>query len=398
MKILVINSGSSSIKYQLFNMPEQEVICSGLVERIGLENPEIHYKSTKDKIDRVCEIPNHKIGLEKVVKFLLDEEYGVIKSTSEIEAVGHRVVHGGSSFSNTTIVNDEVKSKIKELFSLAPQHNPPNYEGIVVAEKMFPNAKQIAVFDTAFHQTIPVEAYKFSIPTKFLEEYKIRKYGFHGTSHKYVSEKAIEHLGVRHSKIITIHLGNGCSMTAVKNGKSVETSLGFGPVSGLIMGTRSGDIDQAIIFHLVNNLGYTLNEVNSMLQKESGMYGLTGYSDLRDIESEAENGNKDCQLALDMNAYRIKQYIGSYTAAMNGLDAIVFTAGIGENSDIIRELVCTNMEYYGIDLDTEKNKVRAKELTEIHTLNSKTKILIIPTNEEVEIAKQTFKLISEIKD
>ncbi len=398
MKVLVINSGSSSIKYQLFNMPEEEVICSGLVERIGLNNPEIHYKSGNDKIDRVCDIPNHKMGLEKVVKFLLDEEFGVIKSTSEIEAVGHRVVHGGSSFSNTTIINDEVKSKIKELFSLAPQHNPPNYEGIVVAEKMFPKAKQIAVFDTAFHQTMPVEAYKYSIPNKFLEENKIRKYGFHGTSHKYVSEKAIEYLGTKHSKIITIHLGNGCSMTAVKNGKSIDTTLGFGPVTGLIMGSRSGDIDHAIIFHLVNNLGYKLDEVNSMLQKESGMLGLTGFSDLRDIESEAENGNKECQLALEMNAYRIKQYIGSYTAAMNGLDAIVFTAGIGENSDIIRKLVCTNMEYFGIDIDIEKNKVRAKKITEINTLNSKTKILIVPTNEEVEIAKQSFELINlEVK-
>ncbi len=393
MKILVINSGSSSIKYQLFNMPQEDVICSGLVERIGLDNAEIHYKSTTNKIDEVVDIPNHKIGLEKIVNLLLDAKTGVLKSTSEIEAVGHRVVHGGSTFSNTTVINKEVKDKIKALFSLAPQHNPANYEGIVVAKKMFPEAVQIAVFDTAFHQTIPVEAYKYAIPTKFFDEEHIRLYGFHGTSHKYVSEKAIAYLGIANSKIITIHLGNGCSMTAIKNGKSIDHSLGFGPVTGLIMGSRSGDIDHAIIFYLVNSLGYSLDEVNSLLQKESGMLGLTGFSDLRDIEAEASKGNKECQLALDMNAYRIKKYIGSYAAAMNGLDAIVFTAGIGENSVVIRKLVCSNMEYLGIDLDIEKNNIRAKEITEIHKSNSKTKILIIPTNEEVEIAKQSYQLM-----
>jgi len=393
MKVLVINSGSSSIKYQLFKMPKEEVICSGLVERIGSNNAEIHYKSSINKIDEVLDIPNHKIGLEKIVTLLLDTKVGVLKSTSEIEAVGHRVVHGGSTFSKTTVITQQVKGKIKTLFSLAPQHNPANYEGIIVAEKMFPNAKQIAVFDTAFHQTIPVEAYKYAIPNKFLDENKIRKYGFHGTSHKYVSEKTIEYLGIDTSKIITIHLGNGCSMTAVKNGKSIDTTLGFGPVTGLVMGSRSGDIDHAIIFYLVDSLGYNLDNVNSMLQKESGMLGLTGYSDLRDIEAEAEKGNKECQLALDMSAYRIKQYIGSYAAIMNGLDAVVFTAGIGENSDVIRKLVCTNLEYLGIDLDIEKNNIRAKEIIEIHKVNSRTKILIVPTNEEVEIAKQSFELI-----
>ena len=394
MKVLVINSGSSSIKYQLFNMPQEEVICSGLVERIGLADAEIHFKSSTNKIDEVTTIGNHKVGLEKIVDLLLDTKVGVLKSTSEIEAVGHRVVHGGSTFSKTTVVTQEVKDKIKALFSLAPQHNPANYEGIVVAENIFPNAKQVAVFDTAFHQTIPVEAYKYAIPNKFLSEENIRVYGFHGTSHKYVSEKTIEHLGIENSKIITIHLGNGCSMTAIKNGKSIDHTLGFGPVTGLIMGSRSGDIDHAIIFYLVNSLGYKLDEVNNMLQKESGMLGLTGFSDLRDIESEAEKGNKDCQLALDMNAYRIKKYIGSYAAIMNGLDAIVFTAGIGENSDVIRKLVCTDLEYLGIELDAEKNNIRAKEITEIHKVNSKTKILIVPTNEEVEIAKQSFELIN----
>lgn len=393
MKILVINSGSSSIKYQLFKMPEEEVICSGLVERIGIYDAKIHYKSSTHKIDDVADIPDHKVGLKKIVDLLLDNKVGVIRSTSEIEAVGHRVVHGGSSFSNTTIINKEVKNKIKSLFSLAPLHNPPNYVGIDVAESIFPEAKQIAVFDTAFHQTIPTVAYKYAIPNKFLNEHKIRLYGFHGTSHKYVSEKAITHLGIKDSKIITIHLGNGCSMTAVKDGKSIDHTLGFGPVTGLIMGTRSGDIDPAIIFHLVNNLGYKLDDVNTMLQKESGMLGLTGYSDLRDIESEAEKGNKECQLALDMNAYRIKKYIGAYAAAMNGLDAIVFTAGIGENSVLIRKLVCKDMQYLGIDLDIQKNDLRAKKLTEVQSDVSKVKVLIIPTNEEVEIAKQSYQLV-----
>ncbi len=395
MKILVINSGSSSIKYQLFNMPSQEVICSGIVERIGLKNPKIKYKSKDTTIERVCRISDHKVGLEKVVKFLLDEEVGVIKSTSEIQAVGHRVVHGGSTFSNTVVVNDKVKDKIKELFSLAPQHNPANYEGIVVAETIFPEAKQIAVFDTAFHQTMPIEAYKYAIPNEFLEEKNIRRYGFHGTSHKYVSEQARAYLGEDNSKkIITVHIGGGCSMTAIKDGKSINTSLGFGPVSGLIMGSRSGDVDQSIIFHLVNNLGYELDAVNKMLQAESGMVGLTdGLSDYRDIEAEADKGDEKCKLALKMSAYRIKQYLGNYIAILNGVDAIVFTAGVGENSIVLRKLVCEDLDFFGIEIDVEKNDVKARELVEIQSEKSKVKLLIIPTDEEVEIAKQSYELI-----
>jgi acetate kinase len=396
MKILVINSGSSSIKYQLFNMPQEEVICSGIVERIGLEIGKIVFKTDQNKIEEEFEIANHKVGLERIVYYLLDEKVGVIKSTSEIEAVGHRVVHGGSTFSQTTVVNDQVKDKIKELFTLAPQHNPANYEGIIVAESIFPNAKQIAVFDTAFHQTMPIEAYKYAIPNKFLDEHNIRKYGFHGTSHKYVTEKTREYLGAENSsKIITLHLGGGCSMTAVKDGESIDTSLGFGPVTGLIMGSRSGDIDHSIIFYLVNSLGYKLDEVNSLLQNESGMIGITeGLIDLRDIEAEAEKGNKKCQLALDMNAYRVKQYLGSFIATLNGVDAIVFTAGVGENSIVLRKLICDNLEVFGIEIDEEKNDIKARKLTEIHSTNSKVKILIVPTNEEVEIAKQSFELIS----
>jgi len=392
MKILVINSGSSSIKYQLINMPSQEVICTGLVERIGLDNAEIHYKKIDFELNNVSNIPNHKIGLEKVVTLLLDQQNGVIKSTDEIDAVGHRVVHGGSNFSKTTIINNEVKEKIKSLFTLAPQHNPANYEGILVAETIFAKAKQIAVFDTAFHQTIPEKAFKYAIPNHLLEEYNIRLYGFHGTSHKYVSEQAIAHLKKENSKIISIHLGNGCSMTAIENGKSLDHSLGFGPVTGLVMGSRSGDIDHTIIFYLVNELGYSIDKVNSLLQKESGMLGLTGFSDLRDIEKEASKGNKDCQLALEISSYRIKKYIGSYAAAMNGLDALIFTAGIGENSSLIRKMTCENMSFLGIDLDSVKNE-NAKGFSEIQSSISKTKIFVIPTNEEVEIAKQTYKLL-----
>ncbi|WP_431167697.1 acetate/propionate family kinase [Tenacibaculum halocynthiae] len=393
MKILVINSGSSSIKYQLFSMPEQDVICHGLIERIGLSDSAIHYASKTEKIEEVTTLNNHKEGLERVVNLLLDDKIGVIKSTEEIKAVGHRVVHGGSTFTNTVEVTKEVKDKIKELFSLAPLHNPANLEGISVAEAIFSTAKQIAVFDTAFHQTIPVIAHKYAIPNKFLVENNIRLYGFHGTSHKYVSELANEYLKKEKSKIITIHLGNGCSMTAIKNGISIDHSLGFGPVSGLIMGSRSGDIDHSLIFYLVNELGYKTDDVYTMLQKESGMLGLTGYSDLRDIEKEASLGNVACKLALDMNAYRIKKYIGSYVAAMNGLDAIVFTAGIGENSSMIRNLVCTEMETFGIELDKNKNDIRAKELIDVSLDSSRVKILVIPTNEELEIAKQSFNLL-----
>jgi acetate kinase len=394
MKIVIINSGSSSIKYQLIEMPSKEIICSGMIDRIGLDTSNLSYVTKTNKIEKLIPIANHKIGLEKIASLLMDESVGVIKSTKEIDAVGHRVVHGGSHFSDTTVINDEVKDRIKQLFELAPLHNPANFEGIVVAEDIFDTAKQVAVFDTAFHQTLPVEAYKYAIPNFLLTENKIRVYGFHGTSHKYVSEQAIDYLE-KSSKIITIHLGNGCSMSAIKDGKSIDTTLGFGPMNGLIMGTRSGDVDQSAIFYMVNSLGYSVNEVSTMLNKQSGMLGLTGFSDLRDIESNAEKGNKECQLALDMNAYRIKKYIGSYVAALGGLDAIIFTAGIGENSSYIRKLVCTDMEYFGLELDSDKNELRSKEIREINLPQSKAKILVIPTNEEIEIAHQVFELLSK---
>ncbi|GEL11214.1 acetate kinase [Flavobacterium glycines] len=392
MKIVIINSGSSSIKYQLIDMPAREVICSGMIDRIGLETSNFSYKTNKDSLEEILPIPNHKIGLEKISSLLMDEKLGVIKSTAEIEAVGHRVVHGGASFSDTVLITEEVKEKIKQLFELAPLHNPANLEGIIVAEEVFSSAKQIAVFDTAFHQTMPEVAYRYAIPNYLLTENKIRAYGFHGTSHKYVSEKAIGFLE-KSSKIITVHLGNGCSITAVKDGKSIDHSMGFGPMNGLIMGTRSGDIDQSVIFYMVNTLGYQLNEVNTVLQKQSGMLGLTGHSDLRDIQANAEKGDLNCQLALDMNVYRIKKYIGSYAAVLNGIDAIVFTAGIGENSAYIRKSVCADMQFLGLELDEAKNAIRSSEIREINTVNSKTKILVVPTNEELEIANQVYDLI-----
>lgn len=376
------------------DMPSETLICSGLVERIGYKNATISYKTNGENLQQTHNIESHKQGLKRVVALLLDPEKGVITHTNEIEVVGHRVVHGGNSFSDTTLITSEVKEKIQQYAALAPLHNPGNLEGILVAEEIFPTAKQVVVFDTAFHQTIPAKAKRYAIPTSFYEEHGIQVYGFHGTSHQYVSEKAITYLGMESSKIITIHLGNGCSMTAVKDGKSIDHSLGFTPSNGLIMGTRSGDIDHAIIFHLVNNLDYTLDEVKTLLTNQSGMLGLTGHVDLRDIQAEAENGNKDCQLALSMNAYRIKKYIGSYAAAMNGLDAIVFTAGIGENSSVIRQLVCEDMEVFGMNLDTTKNDQRSGDLREINSDASKVKILVIPTNEELEIAKQAFELVS----
>lgn len=392
MKILIINSGSSSIKYQLMVMPENEVICSGMIDRIGLETSNITLKTATASREETLPIPNHKVGLQKVANMLLDPEKGVIKSTSEIAAVGHRVVHGGSDFSATVKIDDKVKEKIKQLFELAPLHNPANLEGINVAEEIFSSAQQIAVFDTAFHQTMPEVAYKYAIPNYLLTENKVRVYGFHGTSHKYVSEKAINYLK-DNSKIITIHLGNGCSMAAIKDGKCIDTSMGFSPSNGLIMGTRAGDIDQSVVFYMIKNLGYTPDEVNAVLLKQSGMLGLTGYSDLRDIEAEAEKGNKDCILALQMNAYRIRKTIGAYAAALNGLNAIVFTAGIGENSSYMRNLICTDMDYFGIEIDTGKNELRSKELREINSEKSIVKVLVVPTDEEYEIANQVYQLL-----
>ena len=392
MNIIIINTGSSSIKFQMIAMPDQKVICSGLVDRIGLGSSNLVYETQNTKVQEVLDIDNHEAGLKKISELLVDPKIGVIKDTSEITAVGHRVVHG-ERFSDPMKITEKVKEKIKDLFLLAPLHNPAHLQGINVAEEIFSDAEHIAVFDTAFFQTIPEVAHKYAIPNEIADKYHIRQYGFHGTSHKFVSERAIEFLGVKESKIITIHLGNGCSITAVKDGKSIDHSMGFSPANGLIMGTRSGDIDHSVVFYL-NDLGFSVKEISDLLQKKSGMLGLTGYSDLRDIERLAEEGNKDCLLALAMNAYRIKKFIGSYTAAMGGLDAIVFTAGVGENSPYLRNLVCKNMEFFGLEIDEEKNSLRSKEIRAIHKDNSKTKILVIPTNEELEIAKQVYGLLN----
>ncbi len=395
MQVLVINSGSSSIKFQVFKMPSAAVKCSGLVERIGLENAVITYKVNGEKHTKTTDIPTHKEGLELVAGYLLDTEVGVIKSKDDIDAVGHRVVHGGSTFAKTVVINETVKSKIKDLYSLAPLHNPANLEGVLVAESIFTKAKQVAVFDTAFHQTMPVEAYKYAIDNTFLEEHQIRAYGFHGTSHKFVSEKAREVLGEENSKkLISVHLGNGCSITAVKDGKSVDHSMGFGPMNGLVMGTRCGDIDPAVLLYMVNSLGYTLEEASTTLQKKSGMLGLTGFSDMRDIEAKAAAGDKICKDALAINTYRIKKFMGSYISVLNGVDAIIFTAGIGENSDTVRKMVCENMDFFGITLDEEKNAIRSGEIREIQAKDAKVKVMVIPTDEELEITKQVYELIN----
>ncbi len=394
MNILIINAGSSSIKYQVITMPSESVICEGLVERIGSKDAVLIYKTGKEDLKETCEIPHHQIALKKITDLLLDSKRGVISDTKEIEIVGHRVVHGGNSLTKTTLISDQLKEQIKELSTLAPLHNPHNLEGIVLAEKTFPSAKQVAVFDTAFHQTLPAQAKRYALPDAFYSEHGIQVYGFHGISHKYVADQAIKYLRNQKSKIITIHLGNGCSMTAVLNGKSVDHSMGFTPSNGLIMGSRSGDIDHSLIFHMVQKLGYGLEEVNELLNKQSGLLGLTGHRDLRNIEAEAEKGNALCQLALLMSAYRIKKYIGAYTAAMNGLEAVVFTAGIGENSSVLRNMVCEHMDYLGMQIDTKRNQARSQNIREISTDSSKVRILVIPTNEELEIAKEVYDVCS----
>ncbi|MEH6656682.1 acetate kinase [Leeuwenhoekiella marinoflava] len=394
MKILIINSGSSSIKFQLIHMPHAAVLASGMVERIGIEEGAISYKNTNKDFSKSMNFPDHASGLQKIADLLMDSEVGVISSADEVDAVGHRVVHGGKQFTETIKVNEEVKANIKRLFSLAPLHNPAHLTGIEVAEDLFKNAPQVCVFDTAFFTTIPQKAYQYAIPKHFMEDSRIRLYGFHGTSHKYVSEKAIEHLGDPEAKLITIHLGNGCSMAAIKAGKAIDTSMGFGPANGLIMGTRAGDIDQSVVFYMQEHLGYSVKEVSDILLKKSGMLGLTGYSDLRDIEAAAAAGDAACALALEMNAYRIRKFIGAYAAALNGVDAIVFTAGIGENSSTIRSKVCREMEYLGIELDESLNGQRSKQLREIQSAFSKVKIIVIPTNEELAIATQVYELIN----
>ncbi|RKR08046.1 acetate kinase [Maribacter vaceletii] len=392
MNILVINSGSSSIKFQLIQMPSEKVLCKGLLERIGLEDSIFSYNKGSYSNKEKTQIPNHSDGLDKISQFLLDPSQELISSVSDINMVGHRVVHGGSKFNAPTKVTLEVLKEIEALSFLAPLHNPANAEGIRVAMNVFKDAEQIAVFDTAFFQTLPEIAYTYAIPKDIALKHKIRAYGFHGTSHKYVSEKVNSILKKKQSKIITIHLGNGCSITAIKNGKSIDHSLGFSPTNGLVMGTRCGDIDQSIIFYMMESLNITGQEVSNILQKESGLLGLTGHSDLREIEEKAKAGNRDCILALQLSAYRIKKYIGSYITVLSGLDAIVFTAGIGENSSTLRKLICEGLECFNIQLDTEKNNLKIDGIRDIGSSHSRARILVVPTNEELEIAKQSYSL------
>lgn len=400
MNILVVNAGSSSIKYQLFKMPNEKPVCSGLLERIGMVGSAITHKvfigNAEKAIKKNVHLPDHEAGLKELAGLLTDTETGVIQNPEEIDAVGHRVVHGGESFKATAVITAEVKEEIRKLFSLAPLHNPANYLGIEVAEKIFTKAAQVAVFDTAFHQTMPEKAFRYAIPPSFYNDFGIRVYGFHGTSHKYVSMQAAKYLQNAKAKIISIHLGNGCSMAAVDSGKCIDTSMGFSPLGGLIMGTRSGDIDASVIFYLADELGYNINQVKDLLNKQSGMLALTGFTDMRDISKAIAEGDKQSELACEMYAYRIKKYIGSYAAVLNGLDAIVFTAGAGENDANMRMRVCANLSFLGIVPDEEKNNLRSANIREINTDASPVKVLVIPTNEELEIAQQCFELLSEL--
>ena len=400
MNILVINAGSSSLKYQIINILSQQVLAKGLAERIGIEGSRIkHHYATEDGFgDFVLnkELPEHSTAFEAIAQLLTHPEFGVIESPDNIKAIGHRIVHGGEKFSKTQIITPEVKEKIRALIPLAPLHNPANLVGVEASEKFFPNAIQVAVFDTAFFSTLPEHAFRYAIPNKFYKENRIRVYGFHGTSHKYVYSEAKKFLKNDELKAITIHLGNGASMAAIdKDGKSIDTTLGFGPLCGLAMGTRSGDIDPSVIFYMVEELGFSLQEVKNILNKESGMLGLGGSSDARDINEKCEQGDADAKLTLELYTYRIKKYIGSYFAALNGIDTIIFTAGLGENDAVVRSWSCKNLEALGIKLDEEANVKfnHTKVPVEIQAPESKVKILIIPTNEELEIAQQTYELI-----
>ncbi|WP_353093903.1 acetate kinase [Tissierella praeacuta] len=398
MKILVINCGSSSLKYQLIDMNGEEVLCKGLVERIGIEGSKIKHDTTgKERVIIEEPMADHKVALGLVLNALIDENHGAIKSMDEIGAVGHRVVHGGETFASSVVIDDEVMKVLDECIELAPLHNPPNITGIEACKELMPSTPMVAVFDTAFHQTMEADNYIYPIPYEFYEKYKIRRYGFHGTSHKYVSLRAAEILGkdIKDLNIVTCHLGNGSSVCAVQGGKSMDTSMGFTPLEGLAMGTRSGDIDPAIIPFIMDKENMSFEEVNNMLNKQSGVYGISGISsDFRDLEVAMNEGNKRAKLALDVFVNRVKKYVGAYVATMCRIDALVFTAGIGENSSYIREKVCEGLECLGIKIDSELNDVRGEEAKLNKDLTSAT-ILVIPTNEELMIARDTLELVSK---
>lgn len=396
MKVLVINCGSSSLKYQLIDMENENVLAIGLAERIGIEGARVkHEIPGMDKIVIEKPMKDHKDALKIVLDALIDEKHGAIKDLKEINAVGHRVVHAGEKYSESVIINDDVINALEECIELAPLHNPPNLIGIRACQELMPGVEMAGVFDTAFHQTMPSSSYIYPLPYELYEKYGIRKYGFHGTSHRYVSARAAEFLGkdMNEMKIVTCHLGNGASLAAVKNGKSIDTSMGFTPLEGLAMGTRCGDIDPAIVTFIMEKEKLDINGINNLMNKKSGVLGISGVSsDFRDIEGAAEEGNERAKLALDKFNMRVKKYIAGYAAVMGGVDAVVFTAGLGENSSSNREEICEGLEFMGIKIDDEKNNVRGKDAI-ISTDDSKVKVLVIPTNEELMIAKDTVELL-----
>ncbi|MDO5754923.1 MAG: acetate kinase [Tissierellia bacterium] len=395
MKILVINCGSSSLKYQIFDMDDESVLVQGLVERIGIEGSRLTQKHGDDKYVVEEEIPNHDHAVKMVFDAIQDKEHGVIESIDEIQAIGHRVLHGGDKLSESTIIDQKVKDVIREFIKFGPLHNPANLMGIEACEKAAPGKKNIAVFDTAFHQTMPPEIYMYGIPYKFYEKYRLRKYGFHGTSHRYLTLRTAEIMEKKPEdlNIITVHLGNGSSLSGVKEGKCLVTSMGLTPLEGLIMGTRSGDLDPSAMTFLMNEEGYTADEMNELLNKESGVLGISGISsDFRDLEEAAKKGNERAQLALDMFNYRCKRFLGSYMITLGHVDCITFAGGLGENSPETRATLLENLEEYGIKIDPEKNNCRGKEQI-ISTDDSRITVMVVPTNEELMIARDTMELI-----
>ena len=397
MKILVINCGSSSLKYQLIDMENEEVLAKGLCERIGIEGSNLSHKAAgKEELEVKKEMPNHTVAIKMVMDALVDPEYGVIKDTSEISAVGHRVLHAGTVYSDSIVVNEDVKKVIRDCFDLGPLHNPANLMGIEACEEAMPGTPNVAVFDTAFGMKMPEKASLYAIPYEYYEKYSIRRYGFHGTSHSYVSKEAIKYceLDPETAKVIVCHLGNGASVSASIGGKCVDTSMGLTPLEGLIMGTRSGDIDPAVVQFICNKEGKDVNEVLNILNKKSGILGMSGgvSSDFRDVQKAQSEGNHKADVAIQAFIYRVVKYIGAYVAAMNGVDAIVFTAGVGENDKPIRGAVCEYLGYLGIEIDPEINKARGKRVT-ISTPESKVKVCVIPTNEELSIARETLALV-----
>ncbi|NMC28105.1 MAG: acetate kinase [Syntrophomonadaceae bacterium] len=395
MKVLVVNAGSSSIKYQVFDMTDESVLAKGLVDRVGIPGTTLkHEPAGKDDVLIKKDLPNHTEGMKLVLEVLINEEYGCMKSMDEVGAVGHRVVHGGEDFAASVVINDKVKKVIRDCFDVAPLHNPPNLMGIEACQELMPNVPHVAVFDTAFHQTMTAGNFMYALPYDVYEKYKVRRYGFHGTSHFYVSHRAADMLGKPYAdcKIVTLHLGNGASMAAIKDGRVIDTSMGFTPLEGLVMGTRSGDIDPAIVFFLMEKLNMDASEANNYFNKKSGLLGLSGVSnDLRDILEAADAGNERAQLALDVYYNKIKGYIGNYIAKLNGCDCLVFTAGVGENGIDVRENICKDLDALGIKMDAAKNKVRGKEV-DVAADDSKVRIFIIPTNEELVIARDTYGL------